>query len=103
MVLTTQNEAKKIAGHRDECRDGLLFPPEQAVKCTYFGRISRDFFSILWKAFPKAKPSVVTDRALAGSDSVDFEKVCAERRGGGHSADYQDFVAGGGKTAGENR
>jgi hypothetical protein len=36
--------AKKIAGHRDECRDGLLFPPEQVVRCTLSERISSRIF-----------------------------------------------------------
>ncbi len=103
MVLATRTRPKKIAGHRNECCDGLLFPPEQAVKCTYFRRISREFFAILWKAFPEDKPSAVTERALAGSETMDFEEVGAERRGRRNSTDHQNFVAHCGKTAGEDR
>jgi hypothetical protein len=33
----------KDAGHRDECRDGLLFPPEQLLKCTVSERIQAEF------------------------------------------------------------
>ena len=38
--------AAKDAGHRDECRDGLLFPPEQLLKCTLSERIQAEFLFV---------------------------------------------------------
>jgi hypothetical protein len=35
---------QKVAGHRNDCCDGLLFPPEQGVKCTHAEGISSGIF-----------------------------------------------------------
>jgi hypothetical protein len=41
---------------------------------------------------PSLQGHVILAR-LARADGVDFEEVCAEWRGGGDAADYQDLVA----------
>jgi hypothetical protein len=35
---------EKSAGHRDESRDGLLFPPERWITCTISNGIQAEFY-----------------------------------------------------------
>jgi len=57
--------AGKDAGHRDECHDGLLFPPEQTRTCHEPDFVQELFSKIFWKLDRMAESEIRKSEASA--------------------------------------
>jgi hypothetical protein len=79
-MLRQVGASKKFAGHRDECRDGLLFPPERLLSCIRMQRISSGIFKLSSRQFAGA--TILRIAKLRGEAAIrhsEFEMFAAIR------------------------